>query len=402
MPLQDFDIIIIGGGLVGAGLALALRSSSLRIALVDARLPSAEDPRLFAMNYSSCQFLKNVGLWDALSKHAAPINSVHVSTKGRFGSVRLNRQEAAIDYLGHVIPARYIEAALNDSLESISKQQSNFVIFRPAKLEFIKQDTNHAEVTLSINQQSLRLTASVIIGADGTVSTVRDQAGIGTTKVDYKQSAIVTKTTLKRSHEGIAYERFNAHGAIAMLPLPNNECATIWSGDNEYIESLASLSDDSFLNKLQQEFGYRLGRLQGIAKRHQFPLQMICAQTNHKDHVLLIGNAAHTLHPIAAQGFNLALYEVALIAEHILGKTDILSAANLAQVLKKSAAQESASTKVSHYLSDIFVERSAISTIALQAGMAGLDNLSPLKKKFIERMTGRTGRVPRLLLRDLT
>lgn len=400
MSLQHVDIIIVGGGLVGAGLALALEPSNLKIALVDARLPSANDPRLFAMNYSSCQFLTNLGLWSSLHAHAAAINQVHVSAKGRFGAVRLNKEETQLPFLGHVIPARYIEEAINNAINACAAKNNNLTVFRPATVHAIEQDHEHAIVSLSLDQQTIKLTANVVIGADGTISTVREQAGIETKTVDYEQSALVTRTTLQRDHAHIAYERFNNHGAIAMLPLTNNECATIWSADNDYIHSLSTLSDADFLATLQQEFGYRLGRFQRISTRHYFPLKMVKAKNNWRNHVLLIGNAAHTLHPIAAQGFNLALYEVAVLCDYIFADK-IVTAENLANALHNAAKQEAASMKVSHYLSELFLEKSTITSIATQVGMAGLDTILPLKKKFIERMTGRAGRVPRLLLRAI-
>lgn len=397
MSLQ-VDIIIVGGGLVGAGLALALQSSGVKIALIDARLPSANDPRLFAMNYGSCQFLTNLGLWPLLANHAAAIHQVHVSIKGRFGAVRLNREEVQLTSLGHVIPANHIEAAINDALAKCAEENRNIQIFRPATVKTIQQYKSHADVTLISDNQSITLQAKIIIGADGTISTVREQAGIPTEKLNYQQSAIVTKTQLQRSHKQVAYERFTEHGTIAMLPLTNNQCATIWTGNNDIINNLSKLSDELFLKTIQQEFGYRLGRFMSISTRHQFPLQMVRAKTNWQQHILLIGNAAHTLHPVAAQGFNLALYEVAVLADYVHENLNTLSAENMAFALKKAAKQETVSTNVSHYLSDIFMERSKFATVGLQLGMASFDTLLPIKKKFIEQMTGRSGRVPRLLI----
>jgi len=394
MSLPSFDIVIVGGGLVGAGLALALQDSSLRIALVDARLPSANDPRLFALNYSSCQFLNNLGLWSDIAAQACAIHQVHVSAKGRFGAVRLNRDDAQLEFLGQVVPAFILESALNSAL----LQLNTIHFFRPAEVTELVQQDECAILTLKQQDGYLKLAGKVIIGADGTFSTIREAAGIKTITTDYQQSAIVTRTRLQRSHHHIAYERFNEHGAIAMLPLTNNECATIWSAENKYIQELTQLSEDDFLKQLQTQMGYRLGRFLSITPRHHFPLKMVCAEKNWAGSVLLIGNAAHTLHPIAAQGFNLAVYEIAVLAEYIQRHHTELSADKLANALTIAATQQSASTNVSHYLSDLFLDRSAATSIALHAGMAGLDNFLPLKRRFIERMTGRTGRVPRLLL----
>jgi len=230
---------------------------------------------------------------------------------------------------------------------------------------------------------------------------VRKQLNIASDATDYQQSAIVTRTTLRRSHQQIAYERFNEKGAIAMLPLPENECATIWSADNDSIAKLMLLSEEEFLQKLQKEFGYRLGKLIKIEKRHVFPLRMLKAEKIHVDGVFLLGNAAHTLHPIAAQGFNLALYEVAAIAEGILtklAKHQNVSALDLQQISDNTQKQRSLSLNVSHHLAQLFSAESILISFVLQMGMLGLDIATPIKTKFIRGIMGRLGSVPRLLL----
>lgn len=397
MQLQHFDLIIVGGGLVGAGLALALMNADLKIALIEANLPRENDPRLFALNYSSCQFLNNIGVWSELESYAAPIHQVHVSRKGSFGAVRLRREEIELSSLGHVIPAKYIERVMHQLLQTAK----HLTVLQPAKLQTIHQKEGSVQVFIETNNETQELQANLLIGADGTMSTVRKQANIKTSIVDYKQHAIVTRTFLQRHHNNIAYERFTDNGTIAMLPLPNNVCATIWTADTETINRLNQLSDAAFINELQNEFGYRNGRFQSIAERHCFPLQMVKAEQNHDDNIILLGNAAHTLHPIAAQGFNLAIYEAAALADALLQSKNPFSKQHLAQALQRSNKQQSVSMGVSHFLSDIFMDKNAFSNMLLQCGMNGLDNIIPLKRKFIERMTGRAGHVPHLLIKAL-
>lgn len=392
-----YDLIIVGGGMVGAGLAAALQQSNLRVALVDARLPSSNDPRLIALNAGSCQFLANLGLWDKLAEHAAAIHQVHVSYQGHFGSVRLNREEAHLPQLGHVIPAYHIESALNESLEALP----NVTSYRPAKLDKIVQEETGATLTITTEAGEKTLHAALVIGADGTESTVRTQLQIKTDMVDYEQSALVTRTLLNRSHQHIAYERFNANGAIAMLPLVGNECATIWTADNQTISHLMSISDQEFLDALQTSFGYRLGRLIGTAKRHVYPLRMVRAEKAIAGSVLLLGNSAHTLSPIAAQGFNLALYEVATLVDAIQAHCltgAALNSLNLQQVIAKTEKQQSVSIGTSHRLTEFFANRHPLASIAVQLGMVGLDVATPIKKRFITTIMGRAGQVPKLLL----
>lgn len=400
--MQQYDLIIVGGGLVGAGLAAALRQSPLRIALIDAKLPSSDDPRLFALNTSSCQFLENLNVWQQINKYASAIHQVHVSHQGHFGAVRLNRDEVNLSALGHVIPARYIEAALNEELQALP----NCTVYRPATLQAIHQENNQVQLRIVTENGEIKLQAAIVIGADGTESTVRKLLNIKTDIFDYEQGALVTRTQLHHTHHNIAYERFEKNGgAIAMLPLINNECATIWTADKQTISQLRELSDAEFLAVLQKEFGYRLGRLQSISQRHFFPLRMVRAEKAVEQSVLLLGNSAHTLHPIAAQGFNLALYEVAALAEVILEKSSkqqAITTQDLQGIHAHTQKQQAASIGVSHRLSRLFTSSSPFVGLAAQLGMISLDITTPIKKRFIKQMMGRKGSVPRLLLSDTT
>lgn len=397
--MMRYDIIIIGGGLVGAGFAVALQSSDLRIALVDARLPANNDPRLFALNASSCQFLENLGFWADLKSHASPIHHVHVSHQGHFGAVRLHHDAVNLPELGHVIPAFHIEAALNAALIKLP----NVDLYRPATLKSLQQLNDEACVILETEAGEVKLQSSIVIGADGTASTVRTLANMPIDVVDYEQSAIVTRVALARSHQQIAYERFYEHGALAMLPLAENECASILSANNAEITRLSLLNDEEYLAELQKIIGFRLGRLQSVQKRHQFPLQMMRARQIQHQSVLLLGNAAHTLHPIAAQGFNLALYEAALLVEGILAKrnrSEAISAADLNTMLQQSRQQLTVSVNVSHWLSRIFSSSSFVTNLLLSFGMTVFNAATPIKKSFINRMTGRSGRIPKLLIKQ--
>lgn len=397
--VKQFDLIIVGGGLVGAGFAVALQASGLQIALVDARMPSNDDPRLFALNASSCQFLQNLGFWPALQTYATPIHEVHVSHQGNFGTVRMHHQEVGLPNLGHVVPARYIEEALNHAMQCMP----NLTLYRPARLQALQQNNQMATVTVSTAEGEITLQAPLVIGADGTASTVRELVNIGVSKVNYNQSALVARIQLERSHQHIAYERFYEHGALAMLPLTHNESATIISADTAEVERLCALNESDYLAYVQKIIGRRLGRLQSVSQRHRYPLQMQRAERMVDQCVLLLGNAAHTLHPIAAQGFNLAMYEVAVLVEGIQnqyqqGKT--VTAADLEKLLATTRMQQTVSVNVSHWLNKLFSFNSMLANLLLSAGMTGFNVATPVKSTFIKMMTGRSGRVPTLLLRQ--
>ncbi|HLB41953.1 MAG TPA: FAD-dependent monooxygenase [Gammaproteobacteria bacterium] len=379
------DLIIVGGGMVGASLALALRSSGLQIALVEATLPRFEDPRLFGLTENSCQFLRNLEIWQKLAEHATPIHRVHVSYKNHFGIVRLNREDVCLPQLGYVISAYYIAMVLHEAL----KQQSNITYYCPATLMMLQQ-TDVVTLTLKTNEGDKILQSPIVIAADGMTSIVREQLNIKTQVIDYQQSAIVTQTLLQRSHYHVAYERFNANGAIAMLPLINHRCATIWTADHATIAQLMTLPDESFVASLQREFGYRLGRLLNVSQRHVFPIKMVQAQESIKQCVLLLGNAAHTLHPIAAQGFNLALYEVAALTKAIMDKIahcQLFTSIDLQHVIQDTQKQRSFSVNTSHQLARLFKQRSLVLNMFLSLGMVGLDILKPIKGMFINKIS---------------
>lgn len=388
-----YDLVIVGGGMVGSSLAVALQHTNLQIALIDARIPNPQDERLFALNHGSCQFFANLGLWSQLKDQACAIHQVHVSKQKQFGAVRLRNDDVNLSALGCVIPAREVETLLYEKLSALSQ----VTLYRPAKLQTLEQRDGRVILQLEREQGEIIIEAGVVVGADGADSTVRQALGIQADEIDYQQTAIVTRTTLQRSHQYIAYERFTDDGAIAMLPLLDDQVATIWTAENATAKKLMTLSDADFLHELQSTFGYRLGRLKAVGKRFCYPLRMVKAQHAVCDQVLLLGNAAHTFHPIAAQGFNLALYEVAVLAA-ALQENNKPNAADLAAISAKTQRQQATSMGVSHHLAEWFAADSKWLSLATQCGMVGLDILTPIKKQFMQRILGRVGKVPPLFL----
>lgn len=390
--MTHYDVIIIGGGMVGAALAATLRSNT-NIAVIDASPNLKEDERLIALSDSSICLFENIGIWSELVTQAAPIKQIHVSHRGHFGITRMDAATLGLNALGYVIPAKYINAALNSFIESAS----NIAFLRPAKLEALSQNAEGVDLTISTESGQKQLNAKLVIGADGSYSTVRQLLEIPTEVIDYQQSALVTMTELQRDHHGIAYERFQKEGAIAMLPLPGKQVATIWTERNPVIAELMNLSDDEFLAKLQIQFGFRLGRLKQIGKRSVYPLKMLQVAQQIKQNVLLIGNAAHTVHPIAAQGLNLALYEVAVIAESILKHgVNHFSKEFQADLL----APPQFNQKLAHRLNGLFSSDHFFVNFSRQLGMIAFDLLPPLKKFFAKRAIGKVGHVPKLLIRN--
>lgn len=389
---MEYDLIIVGGGMVGATLALALQNTALRIALVDkASLTHNEDPRLIALNYSSFCLFNNLKIGSALLPFAAPIQQVHVSQQGHLGITRITAEEIQLAALGYVVPAKEINGVLYTALTAAK----NIKLMHSASVTALTQNEKGVSLTVACAGTSYTLLAKGVIGADGSYSTIRELLSLPTEILDYHQSALVTITELHRPHKNIAYERFQRQGAIAMLPLIGQRVATIWTDKTEAISHLLQLSDEEFLTTLQKQFGYRLGRLMHIGKRAVFPLKMICAQQRLKNNVLLVGNAAHTLHPIAAQGLNLALFEVAQLAEFFHASVSGTIALNH---LPDYHRQHHFSKLLSHQLARVFSSDFFMVTIARSMGMIGLDIFSPAKRHFALQAIGRTGQIPHLLL----
>lgn len=379
-----FDIVIVGGGMVGASLASSLRDSNLSVALIEPRPPqSFKDPRLIALNYSSCCLYQNIGIWEELSPFRSEIQEVHVSHRGHFGATRIKAFDVNLPFLGSVIPALNINQVLYNKMGKTS-------FFCPAKVSSLNILKDHTEVVLEVEGESKTILGKVIIGADGTDSTVRQLLNFKVKQYDYQQKALVTITELNHSHHSIAYERFLDEGAIAMLPLVGNRVATIWSAGAKLIDDLQRLTEEEFLGLLQKQFGFRLGKLKRVHQRFVFPLHAIWVENSIQDNVILIGNAAHTLHPIAAQGLNLALYEVAYLAEQFLDKKN-----RLLTMLKTK--QHQLSYTLSHYLSLFFSSDLSLVSPFRQMGLLLLNYVPPLKKNFGLHAMGRVGHIPFLM-----
>ncbi|MCK4586609.1 MAG: 2-octaprenyl-6-methoxyphenyl hydroxylase, partial [Gammaproteobacteria bacterium] len=314
----DYDLIIIGGGMVGASLACALASQSLRVAIVEAvpyqadNQPSYDD-RAIALSFGSRRIFDGLGLWPEITQHTTAINRIHVSDQGRFGFARLDNKQENVDALGYVITARDLGGALVQQLD----QLKNLTLISPAKLTDLKLDDDHATAIIDNDGKTETLTASLIVAADGGNSAVRQILDIHTTDHDYKQTAIVANITPEFPHQHVAYERFTQHGPLALLPMEDNRCALVWTHDPQESKRILELNDEKFLDELQTCFGQRLGRFLKTGKRSAYPLKLVKAQEQVRNRLALIGNAAHTLHPIAGQGFNLGLRDVATLAQII-------------------------------------------------------------------------------------
>ena len=312
----DYDILIIGGGMVGASLACALGDVKLRIGVVEAvafnhaQQPSY-DERTTGLSYGSRRILEGMGLWEAVAVQAAPIKKIHISDRGHFGFTRLDSADHGAEAFGYVVENRVLGAALMQRMQS----SANVELLCPATLADLSVDAAAARATIKWDDgREQTLHARLVVVADGQKSVARERLGIATTQHHYEQSALVTTVATGRGHDHTAYERFTASGPLAVLPMSSRRCAVVWTLRDAEIESVLAQSDTDFLQALQKCFGGRLGKLSAPGARRVYPLALQCASEIVRPRAVLIGNAAHTLHPIAAQGFNLGLRDAAALA----------------------------------------------------------------------------------------
>lgn len=315
---HDYDILIAGGGLAGNCLALALKDSGLRVAVVEANTrqqlhDSPAGDRALALAAGTVTKLDELGLWQGVSHEAMAIKHIHVSDQGHFGKVRLSAEKEQVAALGYVITARTIETHLAELVEQAGIEQ-----ICPARVVGLMAGSEQVNVSLKQGQESVIATAKLLVGADGGNSSVRNLLEIPQKRTDYDQTALVTTVKSSLPNNNTAYERFTSSGPLALLPIDANHSAVVWTRTNDDAEALMSGSETDFLVALQECFGYKLGEFSFTAPRRAFPLSLIRAGQMLAERTVIIGNAAHQLHPVAGQGFNLGLRDVVQLAEMLV------------------------------------------------------------------------------------
>lgn len=313
---MQVDIAIAGGGLVGASLALALSQLDLKVVLIEAHPFGTEgqpsfDDRTTALSNGSRRIFEGIGVWPSIERDATPIRRIHISDRGRFGFARLDAKEQGLAALGHVVVNRTMGAALWHQLAAQA-----VTVLAPARVTAVelKEGCRTLQCQLS-DTQSLSVDAKLVIAADGARSAVREAAGIGAKTWDYDQVALVTNVFTQRFHDYVAYERFTAEGPLAVLPMSDGRSGLIWTLPPQLATAVSKLDDAAFLARLQDTFGFRLGRFTRVGTRQLYPLSLTRSDEHVGQRLAVVGNAAQALHPIAGQGFNLGLRDAASLAE---------------------------------------------------------------------------------------
>jgi 2-octaprenyl-6-methoxyphenol hydroxylase len=386
----NFDIIIVGGGLVGASLACALNHQRLKIALIDKstlNLNYAEnfDARALALSVPSIACLKMLGVWSKICDTASVIKTVHVSKQGHFGVTKIRASEHQLPALGYVVNADNLNSALNQMVETLP----HVTLFRPE--EIIKLEKIDQGLAIQLSNQK-KLNTKLLVAADGAESSLRKYHGIEAKTHDYQQTAIVANIALNQAHQAVAYERFLEDGSIAMLPFSENKVKCVYIVPSEQVELLKAQSDKEFLENIQHQFGHRLGFFTQLGKRVFYPLKNIIAESLYSDRFVLIGNAANTVHPIAAQGFNLGLRDVATLAEILVQAHNTNQDIGSVEVLRTYVNRRIDDHLVIRHFTDSLAEPHVFQWLGILAG----EWVIPFKRYIAERGLGKYQNLPKL------
>ncbi len=389
MSNRSVDILIVGGGLIGASLILALRGLGYKALLVESKEFGGStgadfDARSLALSPASQRILHMLGVWDLLQPDATPIHHIHVSDQHRFGATRLQAHEK--EPLGYVVEMQHI----NQALQQLVAEED---LLAPATLVELDLEKQVARVNTPSQVHSIQ--AKLIVAADGAESSVRQLCGLKPQIKEYNQQALVANIGLTRSHEYRAYERFTSEGPLAMLPMQGQRMAMVWAMKPLEAQRLLSEPDAVFLRELQAAFGYRLGRLLKVGTRSAYPLRQVSMAEQAKWPVVFVGNAAHTLHPVAGQGFNLGLRDVAALAQCIAQQG--LNKEMLAGYVQLRASDQRLITGFAHGLVNLFTSRLPGVGLARDLGLILLDNSTFLKNCLARHAQGFSGVIPDLV-----
>ncbi|UTF59241.1 2-octaprenyl-6-methoxyphenyl hydroxylase [Gilvimarinus sp. DA14] len=388
--MAEYDLAIVGGGMVGSSLALlcARANPHWRIALIDPQPAQAGqvperpsfDARATALSAGTAAYLDKLAVWQDLEAAAAPIRRVHISDKGYLPGQKIDAAELAVKALGYVVPNQHLGLALSSALAQRTGIEA--VTDKVSQLTFVPDS---AQISL---EGGAGISAKLVAIADGADSPLCKVLGIGQRQRHYQQRAVIANVRVSKAHNNIAYERFTDEGPLALLPLAaTHEMALVWTQPT-LAPDRTRLPETVFLQQLQQRFGHRLGRFEAVSERFSYPLQLRQVDEQWRSRLVIVGNAAHSLHPVAGQGFNLSLRDCAVLADCVQGVADPGAAQVLSAYSQKRQQDQLLTTELSHAMVKLFSSRNPVLVSARHIGLLGLELFAPLKGAFTQQMMG--------------
>ncbi|CAM3431324.1 MULTISPECIES: 2-octaprenyl-6-methoxyphenyl hydroxylase [Yersinia] len=387
------SIIIVGGGMAGATLALAisaLTKGQVEVALVEATAPGDRahpgfDGRAIALSQGTCQQLERTGIWPALADCATAITHVQVSDTGHAGFVNLRADDYRVPALGNVIELH----DAGERLFSLLAKAPGVTLHCPAKVVDVQRTVEHASVILDNGE---RLTAELLVAADGSHSKLAAACNIQWQQQDYHQIAVIANITTSEMPAGRAFERFTRHGPLALLPMSGGRSSLVWCHPQQDRAKVDAWDDVEFLAELQTAFGWRLGKMLKAGKRHSYPLRLLTASRHISHRLALVGNAAQTLHPIAGQGFNLGLRDVMSLAETLTeatqAGTDLGAYSALSRYQNRRYKDQQATIGVTDGLIRLFANNYAPLAAGRNLGLMAMEQMPTMRDAFARRTLG--------------
>ncbi len=404
----NYDLMIIGSGLVGVSLAAALASADLNIIILETHLPvqdTAADSRPLALNYISQQILMNLGIWPKLADLAQPIKQVHISQQNHFGFLQFQAAEENVPALGYVVPigelqnALYQAAEANSRIKYVSIQKLLHIKNRDSAIK--SRDDGLTQVIAQTIEGEKQWAAELVVIADGAHSPARELLGIEAIERSSGDVALTFTLELDQMHSACAYERFVEEGVIAVMPLKNpRHCRIVWTLKKELAASVGQWSETQLNDFFYSSLRGRLGHLRVLERGKAFPLQMVFAKEQVRPGVVLMGNAAHTLYPLAAQGFNLALRDVAWLAEVLRAARKQHFSLGAETVLQDYLQLRDEDQRwISRFVGSVgefFDLRLPLLGAVRGVGLLTMGLIPPLKHRLASRLLGKSGKLPKL------
>ncbi|PSB52699.1 2-octaprenyl-6-methoxyphenyl hydroxylase [Chamaesiphon polymorphus CCALA 037] len=400
MPQLDYDLAIVGGGIIGNTLAVALQNSGLRVVSIESQAQSISiaKSRAYVLSMLSGQIFEGLGVWEEVLPQIAQFSQIQISDADYAGVVKMYPQDLGRSTLGYAASHEVLLTALQNKLRSAA----NITVMCPAQVVEVKYTPTGAEITIQTpdTETPTKIRTSLVIAADGAKSSLRERAGIATAGWNYWQSCITATVTPAQPHQNVAYERFWYAGPIGVLPLADGRCQVVWTVPHQQAEELRDLPESEFLARLEHCTGGLLGKLELDSQRWLFPVKLMQSKNYIADRLALIGDAAHCCHPVAGQGMNLGIRDAAALAEILVAAhqsgEDIGSKAVLQKYANWRKPENWVILAFTDFLDRMFSTSLLPIVIIRRFGLFLLDRIPGFKYLALRLMTGLAGKIPQV------